>query len=81
MRTPVSASTPAAARARTWYQHPYSHPSHAGFAGSKAEATTSNLVKALGEHIGKPMSLRVVRPGNMETTLSITAQEAGDGHH
>ena len=52
-----------------------------GYAGTTRNATTSGLIKALGEHIGKPMELRVVRPGNVVVLLSVTALEAQDGHH
>ncbi len=53
----------------------------AGFPSEHREVTTANLVKALGEHIGREMLLRVARPHGEEVVLKITALEAGDGHH
>lgn len=43
--------------------------------------TTTALIRALGEHIGRPLALRLARPGGKVETLSVVAQEAGDGLH
>ncbi|KAL4447599.1 hypothetical protein ABPG75_004818 [Micractinium tetrahymenae] len=43
------------------------------------QVTTTALIKALGGHIGRPLALRVARPGDKVETLSVVAQEAGDG--
>lgn len=52
-----------------------------GYAGSTRGATTSGLIHTLGEHVGRPMELRVVRPGGVTALLSVTALEASDGLH
>ena len=38
--------------------------------------TTAALIKALGQHVGKPLKLRVLRAKQKELTLKITASEA-----
>lgn len=43
------------------------------------QVTTTALIRALGEHVGRPLTLRVSRPGDKVETLSVVAQEAGDG--
>ena len=53
----------------------------AGFPSEHREITTANLVKALTEHVGRDMQLRVARPHNEEVVLHIRALEAGDGGH
>lgn len=45
------------------------------------QVTTTALIRALGEHIGRPLALRLARPGGKVETLSVVAQEAGDGLH
>lgn len=40
--------------------------------------TTTALIKALGGHIGKPLQLRVARPGDVVETLTVVAVEASD---
>ncbi len=50
----------------------------AGFGVRSHEVTTTALIKALGEHIGKPLQLRVARPGGAVETLTVTALEATD---
>lgn len=69
-------------------QNSRSHPpyplcscSAAGFAAEHKDVTTGGLVKALTQHVGKPMALRVARPAGEVVQLWITAQEASDGHH
>ncbi|GAB4816218.1 hypothetical protein N2152v2_003264 [Parachlorella kessleri] len=52
-----------------------------GFPSEYREVTTANLVKALTEHVGRDMQLRVARPHNEEVVLQIRALEAGDGGH
>jgi hypothetical protein len=47
-----------------------------GFAG-QTEATTQGLIKALGQHVGKSMELRVKRRSSDSTVvLQVTASEA-----
>jgi hypothetical protein len=53
----------------------------AGFGDRSHDVTTTALIKALGEHIGKPLQLRVARPGDAVETLTVVALEASDGHH
>ena len=53
----------------------------AGFGDRSHDVTTTALIKALGEHIGKPLQLRVARPGDAVDTLTVVALEASDGHH
>ncbi len=43
------------------------------------EVTTGSLIRALGEHVGRSLQLRVLRPGDAAVTLSITALEALGG--
>lgn len=50
----------------------------AGFGERGGEVATAALIKALGEHIGKPLALRVARPGGVVETLTVVALEAGD---
>lgn len=53
-----------------------------GFATQSGEVpTTAGLVKALADHVGKPMALVVRRPQGEVVHLSITAQEMPDLHH
>ncbi|PSC74849.1 protease Do-like 14 isoform B [Micractinium conductrix] len=52
-----------------------------GFAGRSRDVTTTALIKALGEHIGKPLALKVARPGDVIETVTVVALEAVDGHH
>jgi hypothetical protein len=48
----------------------------AGYAG-QALPSTSGLIRALAEQVGKPLALQVVRPGNPEQiTIHVTANEA-----
>lgn len=61
---------------------------HAGYgreAQQQGELTTGGLVKALGEHVGRPMKLRVLRPHGEVVELTITALDSGGGggslHH
>lgn len=46
-----------------------------GAATPQDAVTTKGLIAALGEHIGKPLALRVVRAGVGNLTLTVTAQE------
>ena len=50
-----------------------------GFGGAERGATTSALIAALGQHIGRPLELRIARPGGVLVTLRVTALEAGAG--
>ena len=50
----------------------------AGFGERSHEVTTTALIKALGEHIGRPLQLRVARPGDVVETLTVVALEAAD---
>lgn len=57
-----------------------------GFGGQRREVTTASLIKALGENIGRPLELRVLRRGAegggkapVEATLSVVSQEADSG--
>ena len=45
----------------------------AGFGDRSHDVTTTALIKALGEHIGKPLQLRVARPGDAVDTLTVVA--------
>ena len=54
-----------------------------GFGGAGGhDVSTAGLIKSLGEHIGRPLELRVVRPGATGTplTLRVTAVEAPSPH-
>lgn len=42
--------------------------------------TTQALIRELGQHIGKPLQLRVARPGDVVDTLTVVAVEASDPH-
>ena len=61
--------------------HPHPPARPAGFGERSHEVTTTALIRALGEHIGRPLQLRVARPGDVVETLTVLAQEASDGHH
>lgn len=43
--------------------------------------TTAALIKALGQHIGRPLALRVARPGDVVEEIRVVAVEAGDPGH
>ncbi len=48
----------------------------AGYAGQKAP-TTAGLIRTLGEQVGKPLELQVLRPGSPgEVSINIVAVEA-----
>ncbi|KAI7837584.1 hypothetical protein COHA_008597 [Chlorella ohadii] len=52
-----------------------------GFGERSREAvTTQALIRELGQHIGKPLQLRVARPGDVQDTLTVVAVEASDPH-
>lgn len=42
--------------------------------------TTQALIRELGQHIGKPLQLRVARPGDVQDSLTVVAVEASDPH-
>lgn len=46
----------------------------------KEPVTTQALIRELGQHIGKPLQLRVARPGDVVDTLTVVAVEASDPH-
>lgn len=57
------------------------HPTGFGERATGEAVTTTALIKALAEHIGKPLQLRVARPGDVVETVTVVAVEAGDVHH
>lgn len=57
-------------------------PPPAGFGDKSGDAvTTAALIKALGAHIGRPLALRVARPGDVQEEIRVVAVEAGDPAH